>query len=122
MHELPLSGIPASISDICIAYVYIYISLQTQPIPNPLSYYLHQTPEPLHKIETLTNHVVELACPFLLLLPRPLGSVGGLIQILFQVRALSDHQWLYSDYIHVCVRTCIYTCIICVWMTVCAIM
>ena len=91
MHELPLSGIPASISDICIAYVYIYIFADSTYSPNPLSYYLHQTPEPLHKIETLTNHVVELACPFLLLLPRPLGSVGGLIQILFQARALSDH-------------------------------
>jgi hypothetical protein len=58
---------------------------ETQPVPNPLSYYLHQSPEAIHQLETLGNHVVELAAPFLIFLPRPFRMVGGAIQILFQV-------------------------------------
>ncbi|XP_065065932.1 lipase maturation factor 1-like [Rhopilema esculentum] len=64
----------------CMNYHY-----QTQPVPNPVSYYLHQSPEVIHKIETLGNHFVELVAPFLLFLPRPFRITGGIIQILFQV-------------------------------------
>jgi len=59
---------------------------QTQPVPNPLSYYLHQSPELLHKAETLGNHFVELIVPFFIFLPRPFRLTCGVIQILFQVR------------------------------------
>ena len=60
--------------------------LQTQPVPNPIAYYLHQSPEWVHAFEVLGNHFIELVAPFLLLLPRRLAIVGGCIQILFQVR------------------------------------
>ncbi|CAI8055772.1 Lipase maturation factor 1 [Geodia barretti] len=64
----------------CMNYHY-----QTQPVPNPISYYLHQTPESVHKMETLANHAVELVAPFLLVLPRPIRTFGGIVQVLFQV-------------------------------------
>ncbi|KXJ05572.1 Lipase maturation factor 1, partial [Exaiptasia diaphana] len=64
----------------CMNYHY-----ETQPVPNPISYYLHQSPEIFHKFETLSNHFVELAAPFLLFLPRPFRITGGIIQIAFQV-------------------------------------
>ncbi|KAK2145906.1 hypothetical protein LSH36_648g01070 [Paralvinella palmiformis] len=56
----------------------------TQPVPNPMSYYMHQEPEPFHKFETLVNHFVELIAPFFLLLTRRLRIIGALIQVLFQ--------------------------------------
>ena len=59
--------------------------LQTQPVPNPLSYYLHQSPEFIHWAETAGNHFVELVAPFFILLNRRLVIVGGCIQVLFQV-------------------------------------
>ncbi len=59
---------------------------ETQPVPNPLSYFMHKEPELVHKFEVLSNHFIELIAPFLILLPfRPLRIIGGLIQILFQV-------------------------------------
>ncbi|KAK7498343.1 hypothetical protein BaRGS_00010297 [Batillaria attramentaria] len=64
----------------CMNYHY-----ETQPVPNPMSYYMHQSPEMWHKFETLSNHFVELVAPFLLVLPRPFCMAGGAIQILFQV-------------------------------------
>ena len=62
----------------CMNYHY-----ETQPVPNPLSYYLHQTPEVVHRAETLANHLVELVSPWFLLLPDPLPALSGISQILF---------------------------------------
>jgi hypothetical protein len=88
----------------CMNYHY-----QTQPVPNPFSVYFHSSPgkkllhlsihfllivffsssEWFHKSETMINHIVELLCPFLLLIPeRRIQFVGGLIQIGFQVNSL----------------------------------
>ncbi|XP_062611448.1 lipase maturation factor 1-like [Saccostrea cucullata] len=64
----------------CMNYHY-----ETQPVPNPISYFMHQSPEIFHKFETLTNHFVELVAPLFLIGPRRLCMVGGAIQILFQV-------------------------------------
>lgn len=58
---------------------------ETQPVPNPISYYLHHAPTPIHAMETAGNHFVELIAPLFLLLPRPFTIFGGLIQIAFQV-------------------------------------
>ncbi|KAI6646711.1 Lipase maturation factor 1 [Oopsacas minuta] len=62
----------------CMNYHY-----ETQPVPNPLSYYMHQSPEIVHKMETMTNHIVELVSPWFLVLPRPLPAVSGIMQISF---------------------------------------
>ncbi|OWF49534.1 Lipase maturation factor 1 [Mizuhopecten yessoensis] len=64
----------------CMNYHY-----QTQPVPNPLSYYLHQSPEAFHHFETMSNHFVELIVPLFLLLTRRMVIIGGAIQVLFQV-------------------------------------
>ncbi|XP_028406476.1 lipase maturation factor 1-like isoform X1 [Dendronephthya gigantea] len=64
----------------CMNYHY-----QTQPVPNPLSYYFHQSPEVFHKFETLSNHFIELVVPWFLLLPGRLTVVCGFLQIIFQV-------------------------------------
>lgn len=65
----------------CMNYHY-----QTQPNPNPLSVYFHSTPEWFHRAETMVNHVIELAAPWLLLVPyRPAQMTGAVLQVLFQI-------------------------------------
>ncbi|XP_015774556.1 PREDICTED: lipase maturation factor 1-like [Acropora digitifera] len=64
----------------CMNYHY-----ETQPVPNPMSYFMHQSPEIFHKFETLTNHFIELIVPFFIILPRPFRITCGVLQILFQV-------------------------------------
>ncbi|XP_019858263.1 PREDICTED: uncharacterized protein LOC109586508 isoform X1 [Amphimedon queenslandica] len=66
----------------CMNYHY-----ETQPVPNPFSYYLHQSPEIIHNIETMGNHIVELFFPFLIMLPQPFCAINGIVQILFQIPA-----------------------------------
>jgi len=78
----------------CMNYHY-----QTQPVPNPISYFLHQSPEIIHMTETLGNHFIELVAPFFMLLTRPFRIAGGIIQIAFQVTLiisgnLSFLNWL----------------------------
>lgn len=59
---------------------------ETQPIPNPISYYLHQTPSTFHSFEVLVNHFIELFAPFLCMIPvRTVRHIGGMLQIMFQI-------------------------------------
>ena len=65
----------------CMLYHY-----ETQPVPNPISWYLHNMPRQVQLASTLANHIVELVCPALLLVPwRPAMLVGGTVQVLFQI-------------------------------------
>jgi hypothetical protein len=65
----------------CMDYHY-----ETQPVPNPLAWYLHANYKAVHAAEVLVNHFVELVAPWLLLpmLPRACMLLGGAIQVLFQ--------------------------------------
>uniref|UniRef100_A0A061SI24 Lipase maturation factor 1 n=1 Tax=Tetraselmis sp. GSL018 TaxID=582737 RepID=A0A061SI24_9CHLO len=58
---------------------------ETQPVPGPLSRQFHLAPGWWHAVETLGNHFVELAAPWLLLGPRDLRIAGGVIQVAFQL-------------------------------------
>ncbi len=65
----------------CMNYHY-----EIKPNPNPLSYFLHQSPEIIHEIETACNLFVELIVPFMILLPYPriMRLFVGHVNILFQ--------------------------------------
>jgi hypothetical protein len=53
---------------------------ETQPIPNPLSWYFHRLPKPLHRVEVAANHFIQLVASFALFAPQPVAAVaGGLI-------------------------------------------
>ncbi|XP_076844064.1 lipase maturation factor 1 [Brachyhypopomus gauderio] len=64
----------------CMDYHY-----ETQPVPSPVSYYLHSSPWWFHRIETLTNHFIELVVPFFTFMGPHMCMVNGVLQILFQV-------------------------------------
>uniref|UniRef100_G3MRT6 Lipase maturation factor n=1 Tax=Amblyomma maculatum TaxID=34609 RepID=G3MRT6_AMBMU len=64
----------------CMMYHY-----ETQPVPNPLSYYLHQTPPFVHMLEVVGNHIIELIVPWFMFLTRPFRISCGIIQISFQI-------------------------------------
>ncbi|XP_069012237.1 lipase maturation factor 1 isoform X2 [Embiotoca jacksoni] len=64
----------------CMDYHY-----ETQPVPNPMSYYMHRSPWWVHRFETLSNHFIELIVPFFTVFGRRMCIVNGAIQILFQV-------------------------------------
>jgi hypothetical protein len=63
----------------CLDYYF-----ETQPMPNPLSWYFHWFPEWLHKGGVLFNHFAELAAPMFYFAPQPLATAAGLLTIAFQ--------------------------------------
>ncbi len=74
----------------------LFYHFETQPIPNPLSPWFDHLPHPVLVAGVVFNHVAELAAPWLLLGPRPLRQVGGLVVIAFQgILILSGNlSWL----------------------------
>lgn len=65
----------------------LYYHYETQPIPNPLSWYFHWLPKWMHRLSVFFNHIVELPLPFLYFAPQPIAGIAGLITIFF-------HAWL----------------------------
>lgn len=63
----------------CLDYHY-----ETQPMPNPLSWYFHWAPEWTHKAGVLVNHIAELIVPFGYFFPQPVSSIAGILTIAFQ--------------------------------------
>ncbi len=63
----------------CLNYYF-----ETQPMPNPLSWYFHWMPHGVHAAGVVINHIVEVIVPFAYFAPQPFASIAGIITILFQ--------------------------------------
>jgi len=57
----------------------LYYHHETQPMPNPLSWYFHHLPRRLHRAEVLGNHFAQLVVPWFLFFPQPVATVAGII-------------------------------------------
>ena len=86
----------------CLNYYF-----ETQPIPNPLSWYFHWLPEAVHKGGVALNHFAELLVPFAYFTPQPFASIAGLITIAFQgVLIVSGNlSWLNWLTLTLCIPT-----------------
>ncbi|MGI4756991.1 MAG: lipase maturation factor family protein, partial [Janthinobacterium lividum] len=50
---------------------------ETQPLPNPMSWYFHRLPRASHHFGVLFSHFLQVVCPFGLLAPQPIASVAA---------------------------------------------
>jgi len=69
---------------------------ETQPMPNPLSWYFHPLPRPFHRVEVLGTYLAQLVAPFMLFLPQPVASIGALVMIGTQAYLIlsGNYAWL----------------------------
>ena len=69
---------------------------ETQPMPNPLSWYFHHLPRQLHKIEVAGNHFSQLIVPFGLFAPQPVAGIAGAIVFVTQCWLIlsGNFSWL----------------------------
>ncbi len=88
---IKLRGDPCWRDLTCLTYYY-----ETQPMPNPLSWFCHWGPAWLGKAGVLFNHFSELIVPFTYFLPQPIAGIGGLITIVFQLSIImsGNLSWL----------------------------
>jgi len=69
---------------------------ETQPMPNPVSWYIHRLPRWFHRGEVLGNFAAQLIAPFLLFLPQPVAGIGAVWMIFTQLYlvATGNYAWL----------------------------
>jgi hypothetical protein len=69
---------------------------ETQPIPNPLSWFFHHLPRRVHKVEVVGNFVAQLVLPFGLFLPQPFGTLAAVLMIGTQLYLVvsGNYAWL----------------------------
>ena len=74
----------------------LYYHHETQPMPNPLSWYFHHLPERLHRVEVLANHATQLVVVFGLFAPQPVATVAAAIIIVTQAWLMisGNFSWL----------------------------
>jgi hypothetical protein len=86
----------------CLDYYF-----ETQPMPNPLTWYFHWLPHGVHRAGVVVNHVAELAVPFAYFAPQPIAGIAGLVTILFQLILIvsGNLSWLNWITIVLCIPT-----------------
>ncbi len=69
---------------------------ETQPMPNPWSWYFHHLPRSVLHGGVAVNHFVELIVPFGFFLPQPIAGIAGIITIAFQLTLIvsGNLSWL----------------------------
>ncbi len=69
---------------------------ETQPMPNPLSWYAHRAPRWYHRLETVGNFIAQLVLPFGLFLPQPLATIAAALMIGTQLYLVvtGNYAWL----------------------------
>ncbi len=77
----------------------LYYHYETQPIPNPISRYLHFLPHWFHKIEVLWNHFVELVVPWFSFGPRRARHIAGVLMVLFQIILIISGNLSFLNYL-----------------------
>ncbi|HEX6496642.1 MAG TPA: lipase maturation factor family protein [Acidobacteriaceae bacterium] len=75
----------------CLFYHY-----ETQPLPNPLSWYFHRLPGTFHRLSVLFSHFVQVIVPFGLFAPQPIASVASGLIVFHQLWLIisGNYSWL----------------------------
>ena len=77
----------------------LYYHYETQPIPSPISRYLHFAPHWFHKFETAWNHFVELIVPWFSFGPRHVRHVAGVLLVAFQIFLIISGNLSFLNYL-----------------------
>jgi hypothetical protein len=69
---------------------------ETQPMPNPLSWWFHHLPRRFHRLEIVGNFVAQLVLPIGLFLPQPIAAIAALGMIGSQLYLVvsGNYAWL----------------------------
>lgn len=80
----------------------LYYHHETQPLPNPLSWYFHHLPRWVHRLEVRGNHVGQLIVPFGLFAPQPVASAAGIVLIALQLWLILSGNFSWLNFITLC--------------------
>jgi hypothetical protein len=74
----------------------MYYHYETHPLPNPLSWYFHRVPKPMHRFSAMVSHFIQVVVPFALFAPQPAASIAAALIILHQLVLIvsGNYSWL----------------------------
>jgi hypothetical protein len=74
----------------------LYYHYETQPLPNPLSWYFHRVPKSMHRFSALVSHFIQVIVPFALFAPQPIAAIAGALIIFHQLVLIvsGNYSWL----------------------------
>lgn len=74
----------------------MYYHYETQPLPNPVSWYFHRVPKSVHRLSALVSHFIQVIVPFGLFAPQPIAAVAGALLISQQLILIvsGNYSWL----------------------------
>src|SRR5437764_1489166 len=74
----------------------LYYHYETQPLPNPTSWFFHRQPKIAHRFAVLFSHFVQVVVPFGLFAPQPYASIAGALTIFHQLWLIvsGNYSWL----------------------------
>lgn len=81
---------------------------ETQPIPSPLSPWLHHRPLWFHEAGVLFNHFVELIVPFFFFGPWWLRWIGGSLTIAFQLMLVASGNLSFLNWLTIAIALSAY--------------
>jgi hypothetical protein len=77
----------------------LYYHYETQPIPNPLSWYAHFMPRWFHRCGVGFNHFAELVAPWLAFGPGFVRGAAGAVMLSFQIFLLLSGNLSFLNYL-----------------------
>ncbi len=80
----------------CLFYHY-----ETQPMPNPLSWYFHHFPGFIHVFGVLFSHFVQIIVPFGLFGPQKIAAAAGALIIFHQLLLIISGNYAFLNWITV---------------------
>jgi hypothetical protein len=89
-----LSGDPTWANLTALNYHY-----ETQPLPNPISWYMHQLPERFQKSSVGLTFVLELALPFFIFLSLPLRRIACFGLVVLQLCIMSTGNYAFFNWL-----------------------
>jgi hypothetical protein len=74
----------------------LYYHYETQPQPNPLSWYFHRLPKVIHRTGVMFSHLVQVIVPFALFAPQPVAAIAGALIVAHQLLLIvsGNYSWL----------------------------
>ena len=74
----------------------LYYHYETQPLPNPLSWYFHRFPKWFQRQSVVFSHFAQVIVPWGLFAPQPVASIAGALLILHQLLLIisGNYSWL----------------------------
>jgi hypothetical protein len=79
---------------------------ETQPMPNPVSWFVHHLPKWFHRGEVIGSHFAQLVVPFFLFAPQPVASVAATIIILTQLWLVFTGNFAWLNWITIVLAFC----------------